>query len=109
MTSTRREKQSIPSLSAKEAEVLALLAGGEMFGLQIVEASAGGIARGTIYVTLGRMEEKGFVTSRPDPKSAGQPGLPRRLYRATPLGAAALRARADVALALTLATRKAVR
>ena len=80
--------------------MLALLDGGESFGLQIVDASGGAIARGTIYVTLGRMEEKGFVTSRADPRSAGSPGMPRRLYRATALGAAVLRARNDLAVAM---------
>jgi DNA-binding PadR family transcriptional regulator len=101
MARGQREAPSIPSLSAKEAEVLDSLGDLEKFGLQIVDESGGNIARGTIYVTLGRMEEKGFVTSRPDPSSAGMPGIPRRLYRATPLGVAALRGRAAMALALT--------
>jgi DNA-binding PadR family transcriptional regulator len=95
-----RDSSAVPSLSSKEAEVLALLGAGESFGLQIVDASGGTIARGTIYVTLSRMEEKGFVTSRADPRSAGAPGMPRRLYRATVLGAAVLRARNDLALAM---------
>jgi PadR family transcriptional regulator, regulatory protein PadR len=95
-----RDSSAIPSLSSKEAEVLAILGGGESFGLQIVDASGRTIARGTIYVTLGRMEEKGFVTSREDPRSAGSPGMPRRLYRATALGAAAVRARNDLAIAM---------
>lgn len=87
--------------------MLAILGSGERFGLQIVDESDGAIARGTVYVTLGRMEEKGFVTSRPDPDSAGQPGMPRRLYRVTALGQAALKARE--ALSMALAEGKAVR
>lgn len=101
MAREQRALPPIPSLSAKEAEVLDALHEKEKFGLQIVDESGGGIARGTIYVTLGRMEEKGFVASRVDPSSAGMPGIPRRLYRATPLGVAALRGRAAMALALT--------
>lgn len=97
----------MPSLSPKEAEVLAALGSGERFGLQVVEESNGAIARGTIYVTLGRMEEKDFVTSRADPSSVGQPGMPRRLYRATALGQAALEARE--ALAAVLAGSKVIR
>jgi len=46
-------------------------------------ASRGRLKRGGIYVTLGRMEEKGLVTSR-----AGDGG--RRLYRPTALGERAL-------------------
>ena len=32
------------------------------------------------------MEEKGFVDSKQEERSAGTSGLPRRLYRATPYG-----------------------
>ncbi len=93
--SARREEDrpaALPSLSPKEAEILAHVVGVERFGLELVTLSDGAIRRGTVYVTLGRMEEKGFVTSRPDP---AQPGvtLPRRLYRATALGEASLSAR----------------
>jgi PadR family transcriptional regulator PadR len=75
------------TVSPKELLVLHLLAaGGELYGLQLVTASRGRLKRGTVYVTLGRMEDKGYVTSavEPAPPSAG--GLPRRRYAATPLG-----------------------
>jgi hypothetical protein len=40
-----------PRLSRKETLILEMLLGkGEMFGLEMVEASAGGLKRGTIYV-----------------------------------------------------------
>ena len=74
------------TLSAKEMLILELLAhDAELYGLQMVAASKR-LKRGTVYVTLGRMEEKGYVASRQEdaPPEAG--GLPRRLYRATPLG-----------------------
>jgi DNA-binding PadR family transcriptional regulator len=77
----------IPSLSAKEAVILRLLmANGELFGLQLVEKSDGELKRGTVYVTLDRMQDKGFVTSRQEARSHGAVGIPRRLYQVTGLG-----------------------
>lgn len=58
----------------------------QVYGLQLVAASKGGLKRGTVYVTLGRMEDKGYVTSRLDEPPPGAGGLPRRIYQATPLG-----------------------
>jgi PadR family transcriptional regulator PadR len=82
-----------PTLPAKERVILELLvAHGSMFGLQLVEASSGRLKRGTVYVTLGRMEEKGFVQSEQEERPTGAIGLPRRQYRATALGKRALRA-----------------
>jgi PadR family transcriptional regulator PadR len=75
------------TLSAKESLILEMLTrAGELYGLQMVDASKRQLKRGTVYVTLGRMEDKGYVLSRLEeaPPEAG--GLPRRLYRATPLG-----------------------
>ena len=57
---------------------------GELFGLALVEASRGRLTRGGIYVTLGRMEEKGLLTSRQEAPAPGAIGLPRRLYAPTP-------------------------
>jgi PadR family transcriptional regulator len=69
-------------LSRIEAEILQLLiVHGEMYGLELVAASAI-LKRGTIYVTLGRMAEKGLVTSR-TVKAEHEAGLPRRLFRPT--------------------------
>src|SRR5687768_14988440 len=71
-------------LSATERVILELLAAeGELFGLQMVERSGGRLKRGTVYVTLGRMHEKGYLESRQEPQSQGAIGLPRRLYRPT--------------------------
>ena len=74
----------LPRLSATERTILELLAEEELFGLQMVERSAGALKRGTVYVTLGRMQEKGLVASRTEPRAAGAIGLARRLYRPTP-------------------------
>jgi PadR family transcriptional regulator, regulatory protein PadR len=79
--------QKIPTLLGKEMLILDLLiACGEMYGLELVEQSEGRLKRGTVYVTLGRMEDKKYVESRTAAPS-GTPGLPRRLYRATGFGA----------------------
>ena len=63
-----------------------------MFGLHMVAASGGALKRGTIYVTLSRMEAKGYVESEQEPSQLGAIGLPRRIYRPTALGERMLRA-----------------
>lgn len=75
----------LPRLSGTERLILELLVEhGELFGLAMVEASGGRLKRGTVYVTLGRMEDKGYLESRQEPLPPGATGLPRRLY--TPTG-----------------------
>ncbi len=75
------------TLSDKERLILHLLAGGdEMYGLELVGASHGRLKRGTVYVTLGRMEEKGFISSRLADEPTPGGGLPLRLYQPTSLG-----------------------
>jgi PadR family transcriptional regulator, regulatory protein PadR len=76
---------TFPRLSRKEAEVLRLLISkGEMYGLELVNNSTE-LKRGTVYVTLGRMEDKGYVTSMKEDVQPGD-GPPRRCYSATGLG-----------------------
>jgi len=71
-------------LAKSEHVILDLLtARGPCYGLQLVDESAGRLKRGGIYVTLGRMEEKGFITSAP-----AEGG--RRVYEPTALGLRAL-------------------
>src|SRR2546422_350921 len=79
----------IPTLSMKQAVILELLLAGPssgMYGLELVRKSAGGLKRGTVYVTLTRMEDKGYVESRQDESEADTGILPRRLYRPTGYG-----------------------
>jgi PadR family transcriptional regulator PadR len=83
----------VVTLPKKERLILELLASvGPMYGLQLVEQSAGALKRGTVYVTLGRMDAKGLVESEQEPLPAGGIGLPRRIYRPTALGERARRA-----------------
>jgi PadR family transcriptional regulator, regulatory protein PadR len=77
----------LPTLSSKEYLILEILiASKEMYGLELVAASAGELKRGTVYVTLGRMEDKGYIASRFEGAPAGAGGLPRRVYAPTTLG-----------------------
>ena len=76
-----------PKLSRKELVILELLISkGELFGLEMVEASEGSLKRGTIYVTLQRMGNKGYVDSREEPRTMPEIGIARRKYKATGLG-----------------------
>ena len=43
-----------------------------MFGLQLVEQSKGTLKRGTVYVTLGRMQDKGYVESWTEKQPPGR-------------------------------------
>ena len=91
------------TLPAKQRLILELLIGaGPLYGLELVERSEGALKRGTVYVTLSRMEAKGFVTSEQETLPAGAIGLPRRRYRPTGLGERALRAWSLYAQALRL-------
>jgi DNA-binding PadR family transcriptional regulator len=86
------------SLSPKETLILELLAeSGEMYGLQLVTTSRRRLKRGTVYVTLGRMEDKGYISSRQEDAPADVGGLPRRLYQVTPLGRRLLTAQEHIA------------
>lgn len=77
--------------SGKELIVLDLLISRrEMYGLEMVKASKK-LGRGTIYVLLNRMEDKGFIKSR-HVKEKDTPGLPLRIYSVTGLGQRAYRA-----------------
>jgi PadR family transcriptional regulator PadR len=80
-------RQELPRLSPKEKLILELLAANaSMYGLQLVSQSHGQLKRGTVYVTLGRMEEKGLIQSEPEKFSDHSGLVPRRMYRPTPFG-----------------------
>ena len=95
----------IGKLSLTEAVIAHLLrqSSTPLFGLELVRRSAGGeleLKKGTIYVTLERMEKKGLVTSeletaRPPHLKEGDFYIPRRMYQLTPTGIKALEALED--------------
>jgi PadR family transcriptional regulator, regulatory protein PadR len=82
--------------SGRELQVLQVLQSepSGMYGLEIVDSSRGRIGRASIYVYLGRLEEKGFV--RIAKKTSSHPGMPRPIYKITGEGHRALAA-AEVA------------
>jgi DNA-binding PadR family transcriptional regulator len=83
---------SIPRLSPKEALILRhLITKGEAYGLELVRESEGQLKRGTVYVTLGRMADKGLVESEEIPRDDGS-GLNARVFRPTGHGARVLKA-----------------
>ena len=86
--------ERLPPLPATERLILDLLLyhGNEMFGLELVEVSAGRLKRGSVYVTLQRMVKKGLVEGREEPRPAPEIGIPRRLYSVTGFGERVLRA-----------------
>lgn len=89
MNKRAKSEERIPTLSGKEAVVFDLLLktpASEKYGLELVSESANRLRRGTIYVTLSRMEDKGYVESRLEEPERPTSGLPRRLYRATGFG-----------------------
>ncbi len=74
-------------ISIKEFLILRLLAEREeMYGLEMVEASAGELKRGTVYPTLQRMSEKEYVESSEEPRVLPEIGTARRMYRITDFG-----------------------
>lgn len=78
-------------LSSVEALILqSLVARGELYGAELVRDSGGKIKRGTVYVTLQRMEDKGLVESKQEQTTLNHIGLPRRRYKATGVGAQVL-------------------
>ena len=76
----------LPSMSRTESLVLELLRSRDRYGLELVDDSAGALKRGSVYVILARMEEKGFVESRQEARPPKAGGVPRRIYRATEYG-----------------------
>src|SRR5204862_6847694 len=96
------KRPRVLTLSPKESLILELVTEqGESYGLQLVASSKRRLKRGTVYVTLGRMEEKGYITSRLEDAPADMGGMPRRLYEPTPLGRRVLAAFSSASTHLT--------
>ena len=79
-----RRRQTPVRLTPKEREILKLLIGqgAEMYGLEMVARPGGRLSRGSVYVLLDRLEERGLVSSRLEDRRSGS-GIARRLYRPT--------------------------
>jgi len=70
--------------SKTESRILSMLCeNGEMYGLEMVRRSQGKLKRGTIYVTLSRMMDKGYVDSHQEEREIGPP---KRIFILTKYG-----------------------
>ena len=82
-----------------EFEVVVLMAamhlGRDAFGSAIrdeIEHRTGrAVARGAVYITLDRLEDKGLLASEEGESSAKRGGRPKRLFRVTPAGIKAVK------------------
>jgi DNA-binding PadR family transcriptional regulator len=91
----------IRALAHTEQLILRLLREhGETYGLRLVALSGGELTQGGVYVTLGRMETKGYVESWVA-MLPGFTGPPRRLYRPTAHGLRMLEAQEAFARAVS--------
>jgi PadR family transcriptional regulator PadR len=92
---TQRE----PSSPLGEFELLVLLAvlqaGDAAYGSTILaelqQRSGRPVARGAVYVTLDRLEAKGYLASRTEDGPLARGGRPRRYYTVKPSGRESLR------------------
>ena len=62
------------------------------YGLEIVNDSGGAVRRGSVYVLLERLEERGLIKCERNENTPKQGGLPRPIYSATGLGGKVLAA-----------------
>ncbi len=81
------ECEQMPLLAAMRLE-------DEAYGVRLIEELARvgrSASRGTVYITLDRMEDKGWISSDLSAARPARGGRPRRIVRITPEGLAALR------------------
>lgn len=82
-----------PFATATEIKVLELLKrSAGLYGLELVHKSGGTLKRGTIYVILGRLAERGLVNIRTPSEAGKHAGLPRPIYIITEAGVRMLKA-----------------
>ena len=82
-----------------EFEQMLLLAvlrlGEDAYGVRLMEELEGSVgrrvSRGSVYVTLDRLEDKGWIASETAQTTGGRGGRPRRIVSVTPEGLGALR------------------
>ena len=94
-----KSARSAPALYLGEFEILVLLAvirtAADAYGVTIRDELQRQTSRattlGSIYKTLGRLERKGYVSTRVGPPTAERGGRRKKLYRLEPLGVRALK------------------
>ena len=92
--------KSVPESSyLGEFEMVVLLAilrlGDEAYGIairnELERETSREITMGAIYKTLGRMEEKGYVSARIGPPTPQRGGRRKKIYRLEPIGSRAVK------------------
>jgi DNA-binding PadR family transcriptional regulator len=79
----KKKGDQLPRLSDTEFLIMSLLAEQsqrETYGLDLIEKSHGQLKKGTVYVLLGRLEQKGFIEGRFE--IVGD-AVPRKVYKPT--------------------------
>ena len=80
------EQVVLLSLASKKTEA----AGGDVYET-LVNATGREVSMAAVYITLSRMEGKGWVVARSEAPPTGEGGKPRRFFSLTPEAANALR------------------
>jgi DNA-binding PadR family transcriptional regulator len=85
-------RNEIPT--SREAVILGILTHGERYGREIrtlyAKEAGRSLPYGSLYVTLSRMEEQGFIASRQGESCHERGGNRRKYYRVTASGCRAL-------------------
>ncbi len=88
--------EELPRLASLEEDVMTVLIGRELYGLQVLQAlndalSKGKIGFGSLYPTLHRLARKGYLSCRWGDEQDGESGGARRkYYKMTGLGSQVL-------------------
>ena len=95
MAKQKKEKKKSIKLSSIDEDILTVLLGRELYGLEILDyinPSRPGtlLTYGSIYPALNRLEKKGLIESKWGDESTGSSGARRKYYKVTGLGASAL-------------------
>lgn len=104
---SNRNKDDTLELTQAQEIILSALRQRERYGLEILEAIEKGAGRkigvNTLYPTLKKLEERGFVTSRWGDESPEQlTGARRRYFRISGLGTTALNHRQEMLEAVSV-------
>jgi DNA-binding PadR family transcriptional regulator len=65
-------------------EILTSAVSKKFYGLELVTLSENALKRGTVYITLSRLEDRGFLESENETAPKGT--IPRRVYKVTGAG-----------------------
>jgi PadR family transcriptional regulator, regulatory protein PadR len=94
MFKTQQDEEA-PRLSAIDEDVLTVLLGRELYGLEILDQlnpdRPSPMSFGSLYPALNRLEKKGLISWRWGDEQEESGGARRKYYKVTGLGATALR------------------